>query len=1331
MSGSDDTRSVQSGASTSSKMSSFETSMAYTRFSKIDDLLFQFIYSFKMHDADYSSLGLGIMLGLQTFQGFFQPLKRSDITSIGFQEVLYFDPSFYLPSNTTLIVFFILFAVMFFTTVFIGVLMTIFNIQEKSVPEDLQTLSQLLVWLTMIITPGVMYSIMTKPLNCIIHLDKVFGEYCNPKLNLAEAVIGIIVMILTLAFSFVLRLFSFEPLMHAKFIVASRDGIFNGCLLVVQNLNCVLQTFLVEEAPLYSAIIHIVIYGIYGAYVIIKPPYKRIGGNQLAAVCLWISASGGIVSLILTPLNALSSMGNIGLKVLANIILYLSIVVVVIISGFAAYTLAGRASRNQWVIKPVTVLRESKHTNPAELNKEVFNLKKKGLNEQQKLNSTTPRIPGNQSGSSSLQSTVTNLSTQNSLVKPEIQININNKKIKLKEITVGFSIMMGEGEEIGYILNPVLEEVPEQFHQHLGAQKHIIRQLTKEHGAHNVHHHHPHHHIHNSHGDGHHSAMHHEHQDGHHSVMHHEDGHHSHEHGDHSATHHHQDGNHSSTHHDHEHEHGDHSTSHQHQDGHHSGEHHDNIHSPIHAITGGHLHDIPEHDEEHQHHEHEHGEHSHEHSHEHGDHTATHHDHEHTDHTATHHDHEHTDHTSTHHEHEHIDHTAIHHHEHEHGDHSTSHEHGDHSVAHHHEHEHGDHSGNHSVTHHLDGIHSGHHSITPHHLGDHSVHSHLGSPMLQISQSGTLGQTSEISLSLKSSSSSLSKTYADIPRDSFEIPYVNDYPTYVWAPDLSSHPELLMATYPLKPNTQLNKSVLKPYKTVSDLDSSLMYLQNESLAQSMDILKFTDSLYSFFLRKEEFRHNVELHIAYAYFLQDYRPAMQLKLLAHLQKACEYFPGWTSRWVVYRLMRQAEEQMETGKAINQQGIGGNQQQQVVSKSQTSGTSMMDSKQHTVNIQLQQADKEYEISKAHLMRVWSLLTRRSVDVDKVEHHIRIASQNARLAQEQYNTLLIAHSENPNILRQYSVLMRDLYGDDRLAIEMLGEADLMEEGNKADLLKNEDELGQNNDIWGVDADQTNQQQQDQNQNEGLDGINQTEGGKQLLKSDSLSDVNTLSNKSQIKSASQSATGVVLAGSQKAEILKKLQTKQTKQPKTLILIFSFLFISLGLVIVLFIFSYVFVDINFISAVDAGRAERRAIVVAEYMNTALDYSTYYMFEVLMLDQDGGSELDDIYSKAAGVTYPLLIELNQEYHQLYEWAYYRKEWRNAKAIWNEVKVQNITVGKIGAGPDMMITNSTTDEIKLTRFIQWVEDAINVMLQLFTYNPKIIIRVATTKHTATT
>ncbi|KAA6390088.1 MAG: hypothetical protein EZS28_014385 [Streblomastix strix] len=104
-------------------------SMAQARFTNFEDQLFQYIYTFKMHEAKNSNTNLGILLSLQTFQRFFQPLKRSDITSIGFLTVLkkiglYSDPSFYLPSNTTLIVFFILFSFMFFSTVFIGFIMT-------------------------------------------------------------------------------------------------------------------------------------------------------------------------------------------------------------------------------------------------------------------------------------------------------------------------------------------------------------------------------------------------------------------------------------------------------------------------------------------------------------------------------------------------------------------------------------------------------------------------------------------------------------------------------------------------------------------------------------------------------------------------------------------------------------------------------------------------------------------------------------------------------------------------------------------------------------------------------------------------------------------------------------------------------------------------------------------------------------------------------------------------------------------------------------------------------------------------------------------------------
>ncbi|KAA6373195.1 MAG: hypothetical protein EZS28_031278 [Streblomastix strix] len=68
-------------------------------------------------------------------------------------------------------------------------------------------------------------------------------------------------------------------------------------------------------------------------------------------------------------------------------------------------------------------------------------------------------------------------------------------------------------------------------------------------------------------------------------------------------------------------------------------------------------------------------------------------------------------------------------------------------------------------------------------------------------------------------------------------------------------------------------------------------------------------------------------------------------------------------------------------------------------------------------------------------------------------------------------------------------------------------------------------------------------------------------------------------------------------------------------------------------------------SAVDGGRAFRCAIVVAELMNTALDYSRYQMFEVLMVDEDGGTEVDGVYEEATGVRYALINELNQDAHQ--------------------------------------------------------------------------------------
>ncbi|KAA6389858.1 MAG: hypothetical protein EZS28_014619 [Streblomastix strix] len=252
---------------------------------------------------------------------------------------------------------------MFFTTVLIFVLITIINKQEKKVPEDLQSFSQQLIWMTIFISPGIMYNIMSRPLNCIIHLNKIFGDYCHPILKLGEAIIWIILMLLAIVFLFVIRIFSYEFLMHTKFIIASRDWIFNAWLLEAQNIWTVIETILIEECPLASALLNVGVQGLYGEYVIFKSPMKRIGGNQLGGVYLWVTGSDGIASLILTPLNALSSMNRIGLKVLLNIIFYLSIMIIVVISAFAVYIFVERASQNQWFFKPVIILRETKPSN--------------------------------------------------------------------------------------------------------------------------------------------------------------------------------------------------------------------------------------------------------------------------------------------------------------------------------------------------------------------------------------------------------------------------------------------------------------------------------------------------------------------------------------------------------------------------------------------------------------------------------------------------------------------------------------------------------------------------------------------------------------------------------------------------------------------------------------------------------------------------------------------------------------------------------------------------------------------------------------------------------
>ncbi|KAA6340824.1 MAG: hypothetical protein EZS28_052508, partial [Streblomastix strix] len=113
--------------------------------------------------------------------------------------------------------------------------------------------------------------------------------------------------------------------MHTKFIIVIRDWILNGWLLVVENIWTVIETMLVEECRLGSALLNVGVHCLYGEYVIFKSPMKRIGGNELGGVYLWVVGCG----------------------------------VLVIISGFGGYRVVGRIGVNLWVIRGVTVVRET------------------------------------------------------------------------------------------------------------------------------------------------------------------------------------------------------------------------------------------------------------------------------------------------------------------------------------------------------------------------------------------------------------------------------------------------------------------------------------------------------------------------------------------------------------------------------------------------------------------------------------------------------------------------------------------------------------------------------------------------------------------------------------------------------------------------------------------------------------------------------------------------------------------------------------------------------------------------------------------------------------
>jgi hypothetical protein len=63
---------------------------------------------------------------------------------------------------------------------------------------------------------------------------------------------------------------------------------------------------------------------------------------------------------------------------------------------------------------------------------------------------------------------------------------------------------------------------------------------------------------------------------------------------------------------------------------------------------------------------------------------------------------------------------------------------------------------------------------------------------------------------------------------------------------------------------------------------------------------------------------------------------------------------------------------------------------------------------------QASKSFLLARAHTLRVFQLLTRRTVDVERVIFHSCKAATNTKIAEDLFRQLSESNTDNPNILR-----------------------------------------------------------------------------------------------------------------------------------------------------------------------------------------------------------------------------------------------------------------------------------------------------------------------------
>ncbi|KAA6385156.1 MAG: hypothetical protein EZS28_019315 [Streblomastix strix] len=149
----------------------------------------------------------------------------------------------------------------------------------------------------------------------------------------------------------------------------------------------------------------------------------------------------------------------------------------------------------------------------------------------------------------------------------------------------------------------------------------------------------------------------------------------------------------------------------------------------------------------------------------------------------------------------------------------------------------------------------------------------------------------------------------------------------------------------------------------------------------------------------------------------------------LRNARRTNPNIIERWIVYALLHEIEVK-----------DGSNNQQGVQIQNKEGGQDGV-----TYSLRFNEATRYYSYSKAYLTQAFIMLARDNPDLNKIMMYIDYAIVNEKLSKEIFEDLLRRHSNSVQLLRAYGFLLRDIYREDEMALQLINQANDIEMDEK----------------------------------------------------------------------------------------------------------------------------------------------------------------------------------------------------------------------------------------------------------------------------------------------